>query len=202
MKRTGTTRGFFSQFRSGTRSLKATLGLYFLPLSILPVIFLSVYATRVFEENTRQTVRRRAETDRDAFIAEVQRLEKDLLDTVRAQVENRKLIAAVAAGRPDPGPPTIEERRDVFRRHVALIGELKSGPRVLHEVRKACAWYARGLYGCNRLRIEVWAAPGVDAAVATTEAYFAGLLARRAQLGLPPEADRAEMDGAAVEDAA
>ncbi len=111
-------------------------------------------------------------------------------------------IAAVAAGRPDPGPPTIEERRDVFRRHVALIGELKSGPRVLHEVRKACAWYARGLYGCNRLRIEVWAAPGGEAAVATTEAYFTELLARRSRLGLAPEADRAEMDGAAVEDAA
>ena len=111
-------------------------------------------------------------------------------------------IAAVAAGRPDPGPPTIEERRDVFRRHVALIGELKSGPRVLHEIRKACAWYARGLYGCNRLRIEVWAAPGVEAAVATTEAYFTELLARRSRLGLAPEADRAEMDGAAGQDAA
>jgi nifR3 family TIM-barrel protein len=112
-------------------------------------------------------------------------------------------IAAVAAGRPDPGPPTIEERRDVFRRHVGLILELKSGPRVLHEVRKACAWYARGLYGCNRLRIEVWSAPGVEAAIATTEAYFEALLARRAQLGLAPEADRTEMDGGAtVEDAA
>ena len=90
----------------------------------------------------------------------------------------------------------------MFRRHVALIGELKRGPRVLHEVRKACAWYARGLYGCNRLRIEVWAAPGVEAAVATTEAYFAELLARRSRLGLAPEADRTEMDGVAGQDAA
>jgi tRNA-dihydrouridine synthase B len=113
-------------------------------------------------------------------------------------------IAAVAAGRPDPGPPTIEQRRDVFRRHVALIRELKSGPRTLHEVRKACAWYARGLYGCNRLRLEVWSAPDVDAAAGLSEAYFASLLARRTELGLEPEADRAEMDAGpmAVEDAA
>lgn len=111
-------------------------------------------------------------------------------------------IAAVAAGRPDPGPPTIEERRDVFRRHVGLIAQLKPGPRQLHEVRKACAWYARGLYGCNRLRLEVWATPGVDAAIQVAEDYFASLLARRSQLGLPPDADRTEMDGAPVEDAA
>lgn len=107
-------------------------------------------------------------------------------------------IAAVAAGRPDPGPPTIEERRDVFRRHVGLILELRTTPRMLHEVRKACAWYARGLYGCNRLRLDVWSAPDVPAAVAIVEAYFASLLARRAQLGLPPEADRAEMDATPV----
>jgi tRNA-dihydrouridine synthase B len=111
-------------------------------------------------------------------------------------------IAAVTAGQPDPGPPTLEERRDVFRRHVALIGELKRGPRVLHEVRKACAWYARGLYGCNKLRLEVWSAPDVDAAVAHAEAYFAHLIDRRTSLGLAPEADRTEMNGAAVDEAA
>lgn len=108
-------------------------------------------------------------------------------------------IGAVAAGRPDPGPPTLEERRDVFRRHVALIGELKRGPRVLHEVRKACAWYARGLWGCNKLRLEVWSAPGVDEAVAFAEAYFAHLIDRRNALGLAPEADRTEMNGAVDE---
>ena len=61
-------RRFFSLFRSGTRSLKATLGLYFIPLSVLPAIFLSVYATRVFEENTRETVRRRAEMEEKYFV--------------------------------------------------------------------------------------------------------------------------------------
>ena len=102
--------------------------------------------------------------------------------------------AAVAAGRPDPGPPTLEERLDVFRRHVGLIHKLKTGPRQLHEVRKACAWYARGLYGCNRLRLDVWAAPDATAAARLSEDYFTGLIERRTRLGLSAEADRTEMD--------
>jgi tRNA-dihydrouridine synthase B len=105
--------------------------------------------------------------------------------------------AAVAAGRPDPGPPTLEERLAVFRRHVGLIHQLKTGPRVLHEVRKACAWYARGLYGCNRLRLDVWAAPDAAAAAVLAETYFENLIERRTRLGLTPDADRTEMDGAA-----
>jgi hypothetical protein len=64
-------------------------------------------------------------------------------------------LREVLAGRPDPGQPSLEARLTVFRRHVGLIEELKSGPRTLHEVRKACAWYARGLYGCNALRLRV-----------------------------------------------
>src|SRR5204862_5299957 len=60
-------------------------------------------------------------------------------------------LREVCAGRPDPGPPGLEERFVVFKRHVMLIEQLKKGPRTLHEVRKACAWYARGLYGCNQL---------------------------------------------------
>ncbi len=111
-------------------------------------------------------------------------------------------IAALAAGRPDPGPPTLEQRRDVFRRHLGLIHQLKSGPRVLHEVRKACAWYARGLFGCNKLRLEVWSAPDAAAAGAATEAYFRRLIDRRTELGLAPDADRAEVHGAALEEAA
>jgi tRNA-dihydrouridine synthase B len=70
----------------------------------------------------------------------------------------------VCAGKPDPGPPTLEERIHVFRRHVDLIEKLKNGPRTLHEVRKACAWYARGLYGCNALRLRVWEAPDLASA--------------------------------------
>jgi tRNA-dihydrouridine synthase B len=106
--------------------------------------------------------------------------------------------AAVAAGKPDPGPPTLEERLGVFRRHVGLIHQLKTGPRTLHEVRKACAWYARGLYGCNRLRLDVWAAPDATAAAKLADDYFTQLIERRTRLGLTPEGDRTEMDAVAA----
>jgi nifR3 family TIM-barrel protein len=110
-------------------------------------------------------------------------------------------LREVTAGRPDPGPPTLEERRQVFRRHVGLIQELKPGPRTLHEVRKACAWYAKGLHGCNALRIQVWETKEVSALQLLVEDYFSQLIDRRSRLGLSPEADRAPM-GAAEEEAA
>ena len=96
-------------------------------------------------------------------------------------------LREVCAGRPDPGPPGLAERLAVYRRHVDLIEELRGGPRTLHEVRKACAWYARGLYGCNALRLKVWEAPTLQAARALVEDYFAQLIERQRRLGLSPE---------------
>jgi hypothetical protein len=66
---------------------------------------------------------------------------------------------------------------------------------VVHEVRKSCAWYARGLYGCNALRLRVWEAPDVAAARVLVEDYFAQLMERQRRLGLSPEAERGHMDG-------
>ena len=104
-------------------------------------------------------------------------------------------LREVTAGRPDPGQPSIEDRLAVFRRHVTLIETLKRGPRVLHEVRKSCAWYARGLYGCNALRLRVWDAPDIASARALVEDYFSQLLERQRRLGLSPEGERSQMDG-------
>ncbi len=103
-------------------------------------------------------------------------------------------LREVCTGRPDPGPPTLEERISVFRRHVDLIERLKNGPRTLHEVRKACAWYARGLYGCNALRLRVWEAPDLATARSLVDDYFAQLVERQRRLGLSPEGERATMD--------
>ena len=82
----------------------------------------------------------------------------------------------------------------MFRRHVGLIEQLKTGPRTLHEVRKACAWYARGLYGCNALRLRVWEAPDLASARALVEDYFAQLIERQRRLGLSPDGERGTMD--------
>jgi tRNA-dihydrouridine synthase len=103
-------------------------------------------------------------------------------------------LREVCAGRPDPGVPTLAERIHVFRRHVDLIEKLKNGPRTLHEVRKACAWYARGLYGCNALRLRVWEAPDLATARVLVDDYFTQLLDRQQRLGLSPDGERATMD--------
>jgi tRNA-dihydrouridine synthase len=103
-------------------------------------------------------------------------------------------LREVTSGRPDPGPPTLEERILVFRRHIDLIEKLKNGPRLMHEVRKACAWYARGLYGCNALRLRVWEAPDLASARALVDDYFAQLLDRQRRLGLSPDGERGTMD--------
>jgi tRNA-dihydrouridine synthase B len=88
-------------------------------------------------------------------------------------------LRALAAGRPDPGPPTIEQRLATFRRHVELIFALRAGPGVIHEVRKACAWYVKGLRGANELRQRVWKTFDPAVAVAATEDCFAALDERR-----------------------
>ncbi len=113
-------------------------------------------------------------------------------------------LREITAGRPDPGPPGIEDRLRVFRRHVGLIEDLRGGQRTLHEVRKACAWYARGLYGCNRLRLAVWEAPDLGSARRLVEDYFAQLRDRHQRLGIAPESGggRDDLDGNLTDEAA
>ena len=65
-------------------------------------------------------------------------------------------LAAIARGEADPGPPTPLERAAVFERHVELI--LRHAVAKMHvvELRKACAWYSKGLPRGNALRQTVW----------------------------------------------
>ena len=135
--------------------------------------------------------------DVDGFLAMREQTGCDAVMIGRGALGNPWLFSRlreVCAGRPDPGVPTLEERISVFRRHVDLIETLKGGPRTLHEVRKACAWYARGLYGCNALRLRVWEAPDLETARALVDDYFAQLVDRQQRLGLSPDGERGTKD--------
>ena len=89
-------------------------------------------------------------------------------------------IRAKLEGHPDPGAPDLDERIRVFDRHISLILKLKRSPKLLHEVRKACAWYAKGLFGCNKLRQIVWQINDPTEVYQTCLDYFVSLRNRRA----------------------
>jgi tRNA-dihydrouridine synthase B len=61
-------------------------------------------------------------------------------------------IVARLGGHEDPGPPSIEERLRVIRRHLGLMREHTPPKRLVHEIRKGCAWYSKGLPGCAAFR--------------------------------------------------
>jgi tRNA-dihydrouridine synthase len=66
----------------------------------------------------------------------------------------------------------------VFRRHLGLIVELKSGAKLIHEMRKAAAWYARGMYGANNLRQKIWNISAPQSVLFAVEEHFAALAER------------------------
>lgn len=84
-----------------------------------------------------------------------------------------KRLREITHGRPDPGPPSPGERREVFHQHVALIHELRSGPKMIHELRKACAWYAKGLPDADTFRQQIWALRLSGQVLEAAEGYFA-----------------------------
>src|ERR1035437_6513524 len=85
---------FFTQFNPGTRSLRTQLAVYFIPVSILPAIAISFYATRVFEEATQDSLMKRAASERDALVAEIDAFENDLLNEARSHAAIPRLAAA------------------------------------------------------------------------------------------------------------
>ena len=81
-------------------------------------------------------------------------------------------LGAVARGEPDPGPPDLQARVAVFERHVALI--LRHAVPRMHavELRKACAWYTKGLPRGNALRQAVWAIGDPEVILLEARAFF------------------------------
>jgi len=91
-----------------------------------------------------------------------------------------RTLAAVDRGAPDPGPPTLAERRAVWRRHAGLVGEHAPERMRLHELRKTLAWYSRGLRGGAILRQRGFTTTDPGALLAMGEAFFDELEAFRA----------------------
>ena len=86
-------------------------------------------------------------------------------------------LVALETGVPDPGPPTLEERRAVWRRHAALVLQYSPERMRVHELRKTIAWYSRGLHGGAHLRQRSFDSPDPTALLALGEAFFDGLRA-------------------------
>src|SRR5258708_7966836 len=86
-----------------------------------------------------------------------------------------RTLAALEAGTPDPGLPSVEERRVVWRRHADLVLEHSPERMRIQELRKTLAWYSRGLHGGAQLRQRSLAGPDTGALLALGEAFFAGL---------------------------
>jgi len=73
----------------------------------------------------------------------------------RGAIGNPWLFRSIVArlrGQDDPGPPSIAERLVVIRRHLGLMREHTPDKRLVHELRKGCAWYSKGLPGCAAFR--------------------------------------------------
>jgi nifR3 family TIM-barrel protein len=86
-------------------------------------------------------------------------------------------LVALEQGRPDPGPPTLAERRAVWRRHADLVGEHSPVKMRVHELRKTLAWYSRGLRGGSQLRQRTFTTAEPAGLLEIGEAFFAELAA-------------------------
>jgi tRNA-dihydrouridine synthase B len=87
-------------------------------------------------------------------------------------------VRALSRGEPDPGAPSVNERVAAFRRHTSLILELTPAGRHVIELRKACAWYAKGLPGANALRQKVWSIDDTSEILRASHEFFDALASR------------------------
>jgi tRNA-dihydrouridine synthase B len=95
-----------------------------------------------------------------------------------------RTLNALERGEPDPGPPTLVEKRVVWRRHAALVLEHSPEKMRVHEVRKTLAWYSRGLFGGSQLRQRGFSVEGAAALIDLGETFF-GELELRERAGRP-----------------
>jgi tRNA-dihydrouridine synthase B len=89
-----------------------------------------------------------------------------------------RTLSALERGEADPGPPTLAEKRAVWRRHADLVMAHSPEKMRVHEVRKTLAWYSRGLFGGSQLRQRGFARAEAAALLELGETFFADLAAR------------------------
>jgi tRNA-dihydrouridine synthase len=89
-------------------------------------------------------------------------------------------VRAIEEGKPVPAPPSVDERRRVWRRHADLVADYAVPKMVLHELRKTLAWYSRGLHGGANLRNRCFAEGQPQALLDMGEAFFVDLAKREA----------------------
>jgi tRNA-dihydrouridine synthase B len=82
-------------------------------------------------------------------------------------------LAAVLAGRPNPGPPSIVERHETLRRHYALYLDWTDEHHAVQEMRKHLGWYTRGLPHSADFRARVQTLCGAAHVLGEVDAYFA-----------------------------
>lgn len=96
-----------------------------------------------------------------------------------------RALRALETGDPDPGAPSLEERRRTWRRHAELVVEHSPERMRIHELRKTIAWYSRGLYGGASLRQRSSALGEPAALFDLGEAFFDDLGAVERRGALP-----------------
>jgi two-component system NtrC family sensor kinase len=77
------------------KSLRQTLALYFIPISILPTLFISYYSVHLFEKNIQEGVLRRAQSEKEAVISELEILESSLYSSAKQHASSENLINAL-----------------------------------------------------------------------------------------------------------
>jgi tRNA-dihydrouridine synthase B len=101
-------------------------------------------------------------------------------------------VLAVEQGQPVPEPPSVAERRAVWRRHADLVAEYAVPRMVVHELRKTLAWYSRGLHSGAELRQRAFTETDQRALFDLGDAFFARLAEREKSHGRdlaePPDA--------------
>lgn len=88
-------------------------------------------------------------------------------------------IAARLRGEKDPGPPSIEERRQTFHHHMDLMKANTPEKKLVHELRKAVAWYTRGLHGSAAVRTRTFEVRDPESVRTIGNDYFVSLIASK-----------------------